>query len=73
MRLFQLSLMPPPANRHHIHQKTPLIVSVVIIILYVFSQIHTYKEAGPEWTGLPHAGRGGEGHAGEGEGQDHGS
>lgn len=33
----------------------------------------TYKEAGPEWTGLSDASGGGEGHACEGETQDHGS
>lgn len=33
----------------------------------------TYKEAGPEWAGLSDASRGGEGHACEGETQDHSS
>lgn len=36
------------------------------------SQMFAYKESGPEGAGLPDAGRGGERHTGEREGQDHG-
>ena len=54
-------------------ENTAFSVSAVILsILYVSTEFHTYKEASPKWTRLPHTGRGGEGHAGEGEGQDHG-
>lgn len=38
----------------------------------IFLQMFTYKESGPERAGLPDAGRGGEGHTGEREGQNHG-
>lgn len=35
-------------------------------------QRFAYKESSPEGAGLPDAGRGGERHTGEREGQDHG-
>lgn len=60
--------------RHHLQTDTTSIRTPPSGCLCCINSVCfvTYKEAGPEWTGLPHAGWGREGHAGEREGQDHG-